>query len=181
MLSRCLQAQRTLTTTTTANSRLARALLRQTLARKPQIFVPRACLTSVAEEASNKQANGGQKTAEDRERQQRQTRLVSIMIGSAVGFIGGSYVLYKRLTNNRAKAEPVSIKEDQQIDEIGSEVDSGGNEQEPKKKRRSFKARRVGRISVELSLFWRVLCNLSSVVIRFIKTHVLFLLLHIFC
>lgn len=146
MLSRFYQAQRTCSKRTNLlNCFLSRSLRRETPAGKRPLLVPRACLTSVAGEASSKQANGEQKTTEEHERQQRQRRLVAVMIGSSVGFLGGSYALYKRLTNNRAEAQPAKLKEDQEIDEVDSSGDvSEGKDQEPtKKKRKSFKARRV--------------------------------------
>ncbi|KAK3719415.1 hypothetical protein QZH41_015667, partial [Actinostola sp. cb2023] len=68
------------------------------------------------------------------------------MIGSAVGFIGGSYVLYRRLTNNKAQAEAVAtIKEIQKIDELSEDTkgDAADGAEVTKKKRRSFKARRI--------------------------------------
>jgi len=144
MLSRFFRAQKTCSKgTNLLNFQLSRHVLRKTLSGKLQLFIPRACLTSVAGEASSKQGNGGQKTEEEQERQQRQRRLVAVMIGSSVGFLGSSYVLYKRMTSNRARAQPATIKEDKQIDEAASGDDGGDKEEEPKKKRKSFRARRV--------------------------------------
>ena len=135
MLSKCLQAHRTLTT------RSSRALLRTNI---KQLL----SLSTVTNTEGNtgRDESTRQQTQAERESHHRRARLVSVMIGSAVGFIGGSYVLYRRLTNNKAQAEAVAtIKEIQKIDELSEDTkgDAADGAEVTKKKRRSFKARRV--------------------------------------
>jgi hypothetical protein len=112
--------------------------------------------TTISEENTNKQndnSNSGEpktKTPES-EAQKRKARLVSVMIGSAVAFLGSSYVLYNKLT--KAKAEGATDIRKENLDESNNEnlkddaIDGGKDDQDgtdvKKKKRKGFRARRV--------------------------------------
>ena len=78
--------------------------------------------------------------------QLRKARLVAVMVGSAVGFLGGLYVLYGKMTKVKAKADEASGTPVQFVNDDATE--QGSDEDDGKKRKKAkygFRDRRVRR------------------------------------
>ncbi|XP_031574950.1 calcium uptake protein 1, mitochondrial-like [Actinia tenebrosa] len=149
MFSRCLQCQRSFTNRQNIpriiyNSGVLKKLPRHLVTTLPE----NRFSTVVTEENADKKTNNTESEEPGKEEaQKRRARLVSVMIGSAVGFFGSSYVLYNQLTKNKAKAEGATHIEKENIEETKTEDDGEHGEdvldERKKKKKKGFRARRV--------------------------------------
>lgn len=153
MFSRCLQCQRSFRYHPNIpriiyNSGVFKKLPRHLVTTLPE----NRFSTFITEKNANKQTNNDSGESNKEEAQKRRARLVSVMIGSAVGFFGSSYVLYNQLTKNKAKAEGATNIEKENVEENKNQEDGavdgdhGENTVEEKKKKKGFRARRVSKI-----------------------------------
>lgn len=181
MFSRCLHCQRSFAN----HPNIPRVIYNSAVFKKlPRYLVntipenKKRFSTFVTEKDANKQTKSDSGEPNNEEAQKRRARLVSVMIGSAVGFLGSSYVLYNQLTKNKAKAEGATHIEKENAEENKNEEDKGQDvvEEEKKKKKKGFRARRVRILQILFRIFIRtgstkffssLTCNMQCIVVLF--------------
>ena len=93
------------------------------------------CSSATAKESSNEK----NQLNDDHTEKSKKTKLMNILVGSAVAFLGSSYILYSKM--KKAKAEAVEdSKVDVKVEEISEEDEEDSTK---KKKKHGFRERRV--------------------------------------